>query len=65
MKIINQTYEITFYRADVLDEAVALIEWYRNTTTVKLPEETVFDSSERKICEIQKPINMELFRNGA
>ena len=36
-----------------------------NAVTLNLPEETVFDEIERKIREIRKLENMELFRNGA
>jgi hypothetical protein len=65
MKIINQTYEETLYRVDVLGEAAVYADWQCNATTVKLPEETVFDARERKIREVQKFGNVELFRNGS
>ena len=65
MKIINQTFEETLYRADVLGKAVVFIGWRCNAATVKLPEETVFDATERKILEVQKLRSVELLRNGS
>lgn len=64
MEIIS-TYEETLYCANLLGKAVAFIDWQCNVTTIKLPEETLFDTTERKIREIQKLINVEPFRNGA
>jgi len=65
MKIINQTYEETLYRAGVFGDAVAFADWHSNAVTRNLPEETVFDETERKIREVQKLRSVELFRNSA
>ena len=65
MKIINQTYEETLYRAGVFGDAVAFADWHSNAVTRNLPEETVFDETERKIREVQKLRSVELLRNGS
>jgi hypothetical protein len=65
MKIIHPTYEETLYRVDLLGEASAFIEWQCNGIAVNLPEEIAFSEIKRKIREIRKLENAELFRNGA
>jgi hypothetical protein len=65
MKVTNQTYAETLYRSDVLGSAVAFIDWQCNAAIVNLPEETVFNETERKIREIHKRRDVELFRNGS
>ena len=34
MKIINQNYEETVYRLDVLGDIVSFVDWTKNTITI-------------------------------